>query len=200
MVILCHSNISIALRLMSICIITIMMSLILPSHANPLQHRVSILVCNCIFCCLKFLIFDKISMASVDLDIWAVVSTMCWYLLCVLLSIGWYQLFLLFAFWLSGACNENDIALVYSSIVWATVWSLFIVSSVVCTIPFVLNSNWITTHILRGLVEIEKTWPVAFLLARSRCYVSKLVWISFVVAASISQERIIICIEFQLFR
>ena len=199
MMVLCHSYVSITLWLVTIVVFIFIMSLILSSHTNSLKHCVSILICNCIFCSLELLIFDEISMASVYLDIWAVVSSMCWYLLSVLLSVGRYQLLVLFTFWLPGACNENNVALVDPSIIWAAVRSLFIVPSVVCSIPFVLDSNWIPTHVLWGLVEIEETWSIAFLLACSRCDVSKLMWIGFVVAASVSQEWIIIGIEFQLF-
>lgn len=198
-VVLGHTYVPITLRLMSAGII-IAMGLILPSHAYSLKHGVSVLISDCIFSCLQFLVFDEVSVPSVYLNVWAVVSAMCWYLLGVLLTIRRYHLLILFSFRLSGASNENNVALIYPSIVWATVRSLLVVSPVVGSTSFVLDSNWIPTDVLWGLVEIEETWPIAFLLACGRCNVSKLVWVGLAVAAaSISQKWIIIGIELKLF-
>ena len=190
--ILCNPNISITLWHATHSIMLIV-SVVSSSYTNSLQHRVSVLVCNSIFCHLKFLIFNEISVSSVHLHVWAIVSTMRVYLLCILFSVSLNQ-FLIFVTLSFHSSNENDIALVDSSIIWAAMRSLFVISSICLRgrISFILYSNWISTHILRRLIEIEKTRSLAICSSN----IPKLMWVCFSMTATISQKWIIIGVKF----
>ena len=190
--VLCNTNISIALRHSDVFVIVVCVVLS-SSYTNALHHWVTILVSNSVFGCLEFLVFDEVGVSSVHLDVWAVVSTVRLNLLCILFPVGLYQLFFFITLWLSWSSDENDIALVDSSIIGAAMWPLFIISSVIGPTSLILYSNWIPTHVLWRLVEIEKTWPIALRLTSCSSNVSKLMRVRLVVT-SISHKRIIVCV------
>lgn len=170
------------------CIITIPTSAYkLTSNTDSLKHLVTILISNSILCSLKFLIFHKISMSSTYLDIRAIIPTVGLNLICILFPICLNNLFsFFFTFCTSNTGDEDNVTLVYTSIIRTAMWSLLIISSKISAISLTLSPNWITTSILWRLIKIEKTWSITFLLACSRSNISKLMLSSIISATRIT--------------
>lgn len=185
-----------------------------------IEHGGSIVVLNCILSSLKLLIFYKFIMSSWILDIRAVVSSMA-HKLMVLPTVCNNHLHLITAglgvlirsIWYLSALtivvHEDDVTLVDSVVVWATVRSLFIASSDV-TILSVTHSNGVAAHVLVLLtVEVEDVALTFVLGVSSGC--SNASWLmhqvhwaidsthlSYLLGVTIPHVSIIIGIKLQL--
>ena len=139
------------------------------------HHGCCILVCNCVLSSLHFLILDEIFMSSRSmLDIWIVSAVARRLNLILQLFVAhcdhWsWSISSILLTWssrgsrcipISLSTDKNNIALVYSCIVWGAMWSLFVISSELSPAYWSLitiwnSTNWISTNVLRRLSECE---------------------------------------------
>lgn len=137
--------------------------------------RCSILISDSMFGSLTFLVLYEVIMSSLTVVCVGVVPSMLiLHLLRQLfvadsnhwsLCICYLSSFLLLL--LAIRSNKHDIALIYTSIIWAAVRSLFIASPQACSTSIIESTNWVSTHVLIGWSEVEKWRAIWFMLACS---------------------------------
>ena len=146
------------------------------------HHLSGILICDSIFSCLHFLIFNEILMSAIIVIIRGVISSAVASFVVTTLSV-----------WVSStSCQKDKIVLVDASIIGAAMWPLLVSSpNIVSRMSFTSN---LVTHTLRCWLKVEK-WAIIFALTCSCCDISSMNIVqSIPTLLSISQKWVIISI------